>query len=180
MKGDILIDMGDIEKASICYKRAMFTSMESQDGEDEDAKVSGQETNNSWADTLIAIMRDEESEAIPASDSPSFECPKCRSMIDICKKLCTYCGTVFPEEEFKNPIGGLDDDLVFFEHLKRLLSTRKKVFIHFDYNKGQICFLDRRRNESTGITDYIFVRGAVESLSWDYSFGMESDSDILG
>ena len=99
-----------------------------------------------------------------------INCPECGYKFDLADKQCPFCLTFFPEEEFKNKIASLDDDLVFFEDLNRAISLNKPIFVQLDGANGLIKYLDIRENKSTQQLEYVIVRGNIEKLSWDYSF----------
>ena len=111
-------------------------------------------------------------------EKPCFDCPDCGSSVDLEKKICPGCGIIFLEEEFANVSKDIDDDLVFFDRLLRNVALKKPIFIHLDGTNGLLSFIEKRKNHYTGKVDYVFVRGSIEQLCWDYSFGQKDSADI--
>lgn len=177
-KGDVFLEMGKIGGASSCYKKGAVSPLKPINGEGNDENPISESTDNEWRDTLISFLEDL-SMSLEGSEELNFDCPKCGSMVNLDEKLCPGCSTTFLEEEFKNDCKDIEDDLMFFNRLRSILSAKIPTFIHLDGANGIIRFLEKRIDDTTGKFDYILIRGEIEKLSRDYSFKQRSRAELL-
>ena len=170
-KGDALMAMENIDEATKCYKKVMlsYLSPASKGVNDAYTTLDSKDNGVKLLDNSISLPEygNEKSNIIVF---PGFECPNCGSIIDFNEKLCHDCNQIFLEEEFHNSLNDVDDDLIFFDELKKILRTQKPLFIHLDGTNGIIRYLEKRKNNTTGNHDYVLVKGVIEKISWDYSF----------
>ncbi|UCE74861.1 MAG: tetratricopeptide repeat protein [Methanomassiliicoccales archaeon] len=211
--GDVLMEMGKIEQASICYKKAMASSLNMGEDFVQNDDSDGMSQENEWSKSLMTYISDEKleikvneleksDENYELFDTPqqqsseeehkieedvqiqenaqgfsrlggnlTFDCPVCGSTMDLKKQMCPKCSTSFHEEEFRNVHTGMDDNLMFFHRLKDAMAEKERIFIHFDGENGFIRFMEKRKNSTEDKFDYVFVRGEIEKLCYDYSSG---------
>ena len=166
-KGDVFLELGKIGSTSSCYKIGTVSSQKPAE-EENNIEIPLQKIEDIRKNEFITILEDLYSE-FDTLEEPDFDCPNCGYKVNFKEKLCHGCNTAFKEEEFKNQYPDIEDDLIFFDKLQRILSKKIPTFVHLDGDHGIIRFLEKRKDNNTGRFDYIIVRGEIKKLCWDYS-----------
>lgn len=162
-KGDVLLEMGKIPGASSCYKKGVVNPKNQINVVGNKVTTVHESTDSKWRDTLISFLENIY-EGLERSKKPNFECPNCGSKVNLDEKQCPGCNITFLVEGFNNNYNNVEDDLIFFDKLKRILSAKIPTFIHLDDATGVISFLEKRKDDKTGRFDYVLVRGEIEKL----------------
>ncbi len=162
-KGDVLLEMNKIPGASSCYKKGVVNPQNQINVVGNKVTPVHGSIDSRWKDTLISFLKNIY-EDLEKSKKPNFKCPNCGSKVNLDEKRCPGCNITFLVERLNNNYNNVEDDLIFFDKLKRILSAKIPTFIHLDDSNGVISFLEKRKNDKTGRFDYVLVRGDIEKL----------------